>query len=573
MLIRKHNRNRNGFALVMAIVIAVIFLSMSYLVYSLTHTNLLLRRMTTQDLQDHIALQQQFGGAISGSTLTYESNTPPILSNNHIASAENVRFNSFIVSEPGFVMRTIDYYLNIGNASVSKTVQVRVPSNTLSSRDAGINRGSIALNVPAINFDSLQAQQLNSGSGAFADNRVGYIGDIAIDSNSEELTFSRPGFDDLTLDISNQLTNGGTYALSQGWRLNDGNWEVSLGVYDASNNSESGCVITTSLNDFIANFNGQNCIALNNTGIIVRPDQEFLNCFGAFPNLDNFEECREREWWSPEDPPPNPPYEIGDICHQDGILFIAIKRTVDMPLRAEWAWRPFYPDDNWVQPYHPDVQYAIGNKIIFDGRRYIMNTTVDSGRDPYSKKGAGWRVDDVYPWHNNITYKSGDIVIRDYQFYRAKWEHSKKDPLTAGQWGEWAYVGYVNDDLTALDYLNTCDNTVTPTQQYLNCYGAYPATGGRESCSETGRYTRGDECVYEGLLMGNVSLPFFTPTTGWPGGSDANYWRVVYPNNNWVMPYNNNVRYNVGARVIWRDKRFELIKTVELISQIVRYIL
>lgn len=199
----------------MAIVIAVIFLSMSYLVYSLTHSNFLLRRMATQNLQDRIALQQQFGGAISGSTLTYESNTPPsgstAISNNHISNAENARFNSFIVSEPGFVMRTIDYYINIGNSLISKTAQVRVPSNTLSSRDAGLNRSSIALNVPAINFDSLQAQQLNSGSRALTDNRVGYVGDISIDSNSRILTLTGPGFpvNGSTLDISNEIANEG----------------------------------------------------------------------------------------------------------------------------------------------------------------------------------------------------------------------------------------------------------------------------------------------------------------------------------------------------------------------------
>lgn len=294
---------------------------------------------------------------------------------------------------------------------------------------------------------------------------------------------------------------------------------------------------------------------LNNTGINIRPDQEFLNCFGALPNLDGFEECRQREWWSPEDPPPNPPYETGDICHEEGILFIATGTTVDTPLQAASAWRPFYPNEDWVQPYNPEVQYEVGNKVVFDGRRYIVDYYVNAGTTPYSS--AGWRVDDIYPWHQDMTYKENDIVIRNYLFFRAKWEISGQDPLTSGQWGAWENLGHVNEGLTALDNLNTCDNTVTPTQEFLNCFGAYPPVEGLSVCSSSDNYSTGDQCVFNGVLMQSVS----PSVTGWPG-SNINSWEIVYPDSDWVMPYNNNVRYSVGDKIIWQGKRFELISNV-----------
>ncbi|API87621.1 hypothetical protein [Francisella uliginis] len=539
----KIRNNDNGTALVLAIVIAIIFLSMGYLVYSLTSYNLLLAQQENQSLQDRIAFHQQFVSTVSGSTLTYNSNIPPsgstAIPNNHTTGAENARFDSFIIPEPGTAMRTIDYYMNVVSGQIAKTVQIKVPSNRQSSADRGLNKTSLALNIPAINFDNLQPQHFNSGSGELTDDRIGYIGDVSIDSNSEVLTLSRPGFADATLDVSNELTDGGSYALSQGWRLNDGNWEVSLGVYDTSSNSASGCLIMTSLDDFTTNFSAQSCIPIAES--LTMPDYTYTDCFGTFPILDKYSVCSSGNQ-----------YSAGDRCRENDTIYQAQSDTSDTPSRDSVSWRIYYANSDWIQKYDGRAEYQIGDKVLFNDMRFVRISSPGQNRiSPFHRQnGDAWRVDDIYLWNDRITYQADDIVIFDYKFYRARRGSQGSQPPN---FFDWINLGFHNDNKTALDHLNTCYTTVTPTQDYINCFGVYPAVDGNEICSSSSDYNQGDQCIFEGALLEKWSW-----LGAWPG-ANVNWWRTVYPRSNWVMPYSQDLRYDIGDKVIWRNKRFELV--------------
>ncbi|MEY8714302.1 hypothetical protein AB9G26_03340 [Francisella philomiragia] len=575
MLILKKNTQK-GVALIFALAISVIILLMTFLLFALSHSNLTLIKHQKKKLENDASLQEVFDSNIlsssNSSDFNYDTNTLPLSnttenlalsdgvqyslekSNSSINNSQNTRFDSFIEPENGYTMRVIDYYVKMSLENNEKNITIKVPSDTHVSQDSSIDRSSISLNIPAINFNNLYTSQLDSGSSTFIDTKVGYVGNLVVDNTNYRVTFTDTNGVSNSLDLPNTF-NSGSFALSQGWYLNDGSWEISIGVYDPD--TTNGCVIKAPLVDLLSDISTLVCVSL---------DAKDVDEDGArYPNPTNYPVCVKNER-----------YPFGHICQEDGILFIADKNNARaLPFQRSGDWRVYYPSSDWVAPYTQGARYSDGDLVAYDGIVF-RSTQNNQNRDPFSDND--WRVNGIYVWNDKVRYLSGDIVTFNGDFYQARRtnEGNSDSPTDTRDWTnigstlEQSNINQLPQQAQANVSAGTTVNDYqpinivfpyrdeSPSQAQLNCEGEYPPinTNTFSQCIDGQVYNTGDTCYENNMLFTaqdyTTDSPFNRP----------NEWRLDIPTEadtglDWVVPYSNNVMYvdNV-TRVIYDGRRF-----------------
>ncbi|API86161.1 hypothetical protein [Francisella uliginis] len=573
MSLKKYNHHQQGVALIFAIVIAIVLFLMGFMLFALSGSLLRLDKSRKNYLENRISVHQMFRDAVANNSFQYTQNIVPGVSsgssnftsgtydfeitNNHIDDNANQRFNSFIVPENGYTMRTIDYYLSLNSGNNQRDISIRVPSNTQRSRGAALNKSTIALNIPAVNVKTLSNTQKSSGSSDFEDTGVGYVGDLTIDNSNYTLAFTDTnGNNSSALSLPNGFDSG-NFALSQGWVLENGSWQLSIGVY--STDGTQACVIEAPLTDVLADISALECVSLE------EDEEEDIEGI-RYPNPETFPICVEGE-----------NYSQGDICSEDGILFEANASATGLPFTNSTNWRIYYPNNQWISPYTQGGIYDIGDLVVYDGIVFRV-TQNEETQDPYD--GGSWEVGSgIYEFNENIDkYPAGSVVLYQQDFYRKKNNSSKKEPSRTQHWDnlgptlEQEEIDQLSPELqvilnagmTALDltpaqiifpYRNQ-----NPTQEYLNCQGEYPPidTSVFEQCIDGEVYNTGDIC-YENNQLFEAQWWISQSPFNIPNNSKA--WLLSIPDSNvtgldWVVPYSNNVSYNTGTKVIFDGRRF-----------------
>ncbi|API86159.1 hypothetical protein [Francisella uliginis] len=540
-LIRK--KYNGGVALVFAVSVAIVFMVMGFLLFALVRSDLFIQKSEKQNLEKKIQVQQAFkNGVISGSQFVYNENIIPsgsteskTLSNNtqYIVEISNSDSSSgstsFIIPESGYTMRTRGYYVKMSLIDRVKNAVIRVPSITLPSLDSSIDKSTISLNIPAINFNELSASQLNAED-TLTDKQVGYIGNLKVDGATHTLEFtSKNSAEPKTLSLSG--FESGALTLSQGWVLKGGVWDLSIGVFNPD--TEEGCVITSSLQNFLSNFTSLKCINLN------KEEEEDIQ--GArYPNPQAYPTCIAGQR-----------YSEGYICQEDGILFIANKNNADaLPFENDGDWRVYYPDPQWVEPYTQGAKYSVGDLVVYDGRLYKNSK---DGQMVHTFDNAKFKLDGIYPWSERIRYYPGNIVTYNGSFYQAD-KKTRNDPSDTKRWtnlGE-TYNGKSVDDYP-LEKIVFPYRSEDPSQTLLNCKGEYPPidTDTYQQCVDGDVYNEGDMCYENNMLF---------VAQYWTSGSpfkNPNAWRLYLPNSDWVVPFSYNVMYaDQTTKVIFDNKRF-----------------
>lgn len=564
MDLKKIKYHQKGTALIFAVSVALVLLTMGYLIFALSHTALTLGKSRRDHLQNKISMHQAFKNASVNQAFLYNQNIVPAansgsiqlssgstynfeVTNNHIQSAGNQRFGSFIVPENGYTMRTIDYYLGMSLDRFQKNITIRVPSATQIS-DNAINRTSIALNIPAINFNSLLSSQLDSGSSTLTETGVGFIGDLSIDNSNYTLSFTNPAGGVSTLDLSG-IFSSGNLSLTQGWRLNDGSWELLIGVYDVD--SEQGCVISSTLQNFESNFANLGCTDINAGG-----GGSIAQLFARYPSPQGYNECVE-----------NGNYQEGAICSEHGILFEALNQKGNnnsvntLPFQDPTKWQVYYPSADWVSPFTDRVIYQKNDQVVYGGKLFI-NTQKDQTSSPF-EVGSGWKIDGVYSFDDRVSYNRNDVVIFNNEFYEAT-SNNRGSVNPSVDTTNWRSLGSNYNNISAsgyptygIEFPYRLDLNVTDPDdlQYLRCIGGYPQinTSIYSQCTQGKTYFFGDICYENNLLFSEYYLGQTSSTPS----NDSGAWRLVMPSHEWVIPYTNNVTYGTDiTRVLFDNKVF-----------------
>lgn len=546
---------------------------MGFTLFALSGSLLKLDKGRRSYLENQVSVHQMFRNAVTNKSFQYTQNIVPGIDsgssnftngtyefeirNNHMDDNANQRFNSFIVPENGYTMRTIDYYLSLNSGNNQRNISIRVPSNTQRSRDTALNKSTIALNIPAINFSNLSDQQLLSGNIASTQTQVGHVADLEIvNNNTLRLTLTDRSEQELTL--GNDI-DPNTFALTQGWRLVDGVWRLSIGLYDTANSVE-GCVIEDFWSSYLSGFSSLNCVDLGlqlTAPIIGR----------RYPDPTGFPMCEE-----------NVSYAQGHVCQEDGILFKAnVSNAKGLPLTNNTDWRIYYPSSDWVAPYTQGGVYDIGNLVVYDGIIFRV-TKNEETQDPYV--GEWGKEDGIYEFDENVEkYPTGSIALYEENFYRKKNNSSKKLITNPQHWEnlgstlEQEEIDNLNSDFKSLvsegmSVADAQENTKIvfpyreqdPSQELLNCVGSYPPidTDTYDQCiNGENTYQSGDMCYENNMLF----VPnWYTQLSPYHNPSA---WRVYIPSLNWVVPYSVNVVYESGTKVIFDNKRFETTRRTE----------
>ncbi|MED7787652.1 hypothetical protein [Francisella sp. 19X1-34] len=570
MNLRKHNQQQ-GAALVLAIVIAVVLFLMAFMLFALSSSSLKLVQGQRNLLDNKVSTHQMFRNAIVNNSFEYTQNIVPGINsgsssfangtynfeirNNHIDDSSNQRFNSFIVPESGYTMRTIDYYLTLAADNSQKSINIRVPSNTQRSRDTSVNKSTITLNIPAVNRGALSATQLDNGS--FTQAGVGQVGSLTIDNNNHILTFTNvDGTSSSSLSLPNDF-DAGDFALSQGWALENGAWRLSIGVYSTS--GLQSCIIQAPLESVLADISALECVSF------VRNSDDDIDGI-RYPNPVNFPICVEGE-----------SYSQGDICSEDGILFEANAAATGLPFTNNTNWRIYYPNSQWISPYTQGGIYDIGDLVVYDGIVFRV-TQNEETQDPYD--GGSWEVGSgIYEFNENIDkYPAGSVVLYQENFYRKRNNSSKKEPTRTQHWDnlgptlEQEEIDQLSSELQAIlsAGMSALDLTPAqiifpyrnqdPTQEYLNCQGEYPPidTSVFKQCIDGEVYNTGDICYENNLLF---EAQWWISQSPFNISNNSEAWLVSIPDSaitglDWVVPYSNNVSYNTGTKVIFDGRRF-----------------
>ncbi|WP_150466772.1 hypothetical protein [Francisella sp. SYW-9] len=557
MRLRKTNHNQQGMALILAISIALVLIMMGYLIFALSHTALSLGKSRKDHLQNKIAVHQAFRNASVNQAFLYNQNTIPSansgsvlfnsgssytfeVTNNHIQSTDNQRFGSFIVPENGYTMRTIDYYLRISYDKFSKNMTIRVPSTTHRSPNS-INKTTISLNIPAINFDNILATQLDSVNATLAETGVGHIGDLSIDNNSYVLTFTNTQGVASTLDLSGTFSSG-NLSLAQGWRLNNGSWELLIGVYDAD--SEKACVIASTLQNFEASFSNLSCAIIDSSGGSIE------QLFARYPNPQGYSRCIEYG-----------NYQEGAICLEHGILFQALKQKGKvkvintLPFQDPSKWQVYYPTADWVSPFTDKVIYQKNDQVVYGGKLFV-NTQKDQTSSPL-EPNSGWEINGVYNFDDRVFYDRNKVVIFNNEFYEAI-NDNQGSVNPSVDLTNWRLLGSDYENIPASGYPSygiefpyRQDLNVMDPQDllYLRCTGEYPQidTTTYAQCEDGKIYNFGDTCYENNILF--VAQYYTTQSPA----NNSGAWRPVMPSLNWVIPYSNNITYGDSITRVFFD--------------------
>ncbi|QIW09455.1 hypothetical protein [Francisella sp. LA112445] len=566
MNLRKHNQQQ-GVALVLAIIIALILFLMGFMLFALSNSLLRLDKGRRSHLQNQVTVHQAFRNVSVNQAFVYNQNTVPALNsgsvelvpdepytfeitNNHIDNGSNQRFTSFIMPESGYTMRTIDYYLDLTtNEGYHKNVTIRVPSNTHRTSDTSINKSSIALNIPAINFSNLSEQQLSNGSIDPVQRQVGYVADLEILNNNTLRLTPVDGSTPQTLSLGNNI-DPNTFALTQGWRLVNGQWRLSIGLYDAVN-SVQGCVIEARWTSYLSGFASLSCV---NLGLEEPP----VPVTGPrYPNPAGFPMCEE-----------NVSYAQGHVCQEDGILFKAnISNATGLPLTNNTDWRIYYPNSDWVAPYTQGGIYDTGDLVVYDKTLYRVQQ--DDERDDPLKWEEKATIESYDPTVSK--YSSGDVIVHEGSFLKKKNNSSNKDPSQEQHWQDLGPTleqeeintlapqiqKIVSAGMSALSF--TPEEIVFPyrqeypSQELLNCIGQYPSidTSVYNQCIQGKVYNTGDMCYENNMLF---RAKWWTSNSPY---HSANSWELYLPGPDWVVPYSENVFYgDTPTKVIYDKKRF-----------------
>ncbi|MED7787654.1 carbohydrate-binding protein [Francisella sp. 19X1-34] len=570
MSLRKRKYN-DGVALVFAISVAAVLMIMGFLLFALVRSDLFIQKSEKQNLEKRIQIQQAFkAGVASGSQFVYNENTIPSgsteskslngsnaqytveISNSDASSGSS----AFVIPEGNYTMRTREYYVNMTLANRVKNIVINVPSITQPSFDSLIDKSTISLNIPAINFNELSESQLNATK-TLTDKEVGYVGSLTVDGNTQTLEFTaKDGADPKTLNLSG--FESGTLTLSQGWVLKDGLWSLSIGVFNPE--TEEGCVINSTLENFESNFSSLECVPLDSE--VKTPGQ----LIAKYPNPTSYPLCVEGDR-----------YSQGDICQEDGILFAASKNhsRAKLPFQRARAWRVYYPASDWITPYTQGTSYNNGNLVAYDGIVF-RSTTNNQQSDPFSNKN--WRVDGVYAWNSKVRYLSGDIVTYNGEFYQANNTVDRVDTVPSS-YSRWTNIGSTLkqeniNELPTEAQTNVFSGTTTSDYKpvkiifpyrldldvnnpedllYLRCTGQLPQinTTTYKQCINGQTYEFGDMCYENNMLFTaqyyTTESPFYNP----------NAWRLFIPSLEWVTPYTNNVTYgNNITKVLFDGKVF-----------------
>ncbi|WP_192577250.1 hypothetical protein [Francisella sp. LA112445] len=533
----------SGVALVFAISIAIVFIVMGFLLFALVRSDLFIQKAEKKNLEKKIQIQQAFkASVVSGSQFVYNKNTIPSgstesktlsnevgytleISNSDLASGSS----AFVITDGSYTMRTREYYVKMALAKRTKNIVINVPSSTQPSVDGSIDKSTISLNVPAINRNNLSSTQLNA-EGKLIDKEVGYIGSLKIDGNNPTLELNiKNSVEPKTLKLSG--LESGVLALSQGWELKNGIWDLSIGVFNP--NTEEGCVINSSLDNFLNNFTSLNCVNLN--------EEEEEDIQGArYPNPQAYPVCIAGQR-----------YSEGYICQEDGISFIANRNNADaLPFENDGDWRVYYPDPQWVEPYTQGARYSVGDLVVYDGRLYKNNS---DGQMVHTFDNAKFKLDGIYPWSERIQYLPGNIVTYNGKFYQAD-KKTRNDPSDTKRWTDLGdtYEGKAVDSYP-LEKIVFPYREEDPSQTLLNCKGEYPPidTDTYQQCVDGDVYNQGDMCYENNMLF---------VAQYWTSGSpfkNPNAWRLYLPNSSWVVPFSYNVMYaDKPTKVIFDHRRF-----------------
>ncbi|AEI36627.1 hypothetical protein [Francisella salina] len=560
-------KSQQGVALIAAISIATIMLVVSYTLFNISYSNSVLSKNQTEKIHKMSSMQEAFTNSIANSSFDYSENLilPEIAEYRDIESGKyfyettnsdlneaSLQVKPFILAGDGYTTRALDYYIKLTINNYEKNVNIRVISNKYISQDNVIDRSSISLNIPAVDYHALSQIQLNSND-TLTNADVGYIGDLSI-NNDNELTFTNTDGSKHYLNLPSNFT--GIFNLSQGWLLNNGVWEVSIGVYNI--NSSQGCIIKSSLDDFIADISALECVPIE--------EDTDIDYEGArYPNPAGLPICVE-----------NDRYRQGDICQEDGILFIANKNNARaLPFQRSNDWRVYYPDSDWIAPYTQGARYSDGDLVAYDSIVF-RSTQNNQNRNPF--RDNDWRVNGIYAWNEQVRYLSGDIVTFNGDFYQAK-RTNKGNSDSPTDTRDWTNIGStleqsninqlpqqaqanVSAGTTVNDYQPI--NIVfpyrdeSPSQAQLNCEGEYPPinTNTFSQCIDGQVYNTGDTCYENNMLF---TAQYYTTDSPF---NRPNAWRLDIPTQadtglDWVVPYGNNVMYadNV-TKVIYDGRRF-----------------
>ena len=544
MMIFNNRNNQKGVALVFVLLIVVIMMLMAYSLFALSHTHTLIAVNQKKIIGKQISFQKAVKQTIKNIDLSYISNksipeletteTLPegtsfdvTISNSMIQKSSNKRFDSFVIPENSYTMRSIEHYINVTLGNNSKDILIRVPSSTSISPDKSIDKSLIYLNIPTVNLNNLDSSKLNSEN-TFNNNATGYIGNLSV--NNGNVIFTDTSGISKTLKLPDSF-DADSFALSQGWHLNNGSWELSIGVYNSD--TTKGCVIKSSLQYFLTSFTELKCIDF---------DEVDYGDFAKYPDINGFPICIDGDR-----------YSNGDICHEDGILFIAIRTTAKLPFMQPGRWRAYYPDSKWIAPYTQGARYSKGSLVVYDG--VLFKNNINNQRiNPFYNKN--WSVEGIYPWHKKVGYVSGDIVTYQDNFYQAKRTNKGQSDYPEDT-RDWTKIGSTYHHKTTSEYkpydIVFPYREDNPSQESLNCTGEYPSidTSLYNQCIAGQTYLKDVMCYENNMLFVaqyyTQKSPFFEP----------NAWRLYIPRPNWVIPYSNNVMYgNKVTKIIYDSRRF-----------------
>lgn len=272
------------------------------------------------------------------------------------------------------------------------------------------------LNIPAVDRDHMFSAQTNGGD--VANDIPRQVGSIALSANELVINLvTEQDQQSLSIDFN-------ASAISHNWYLNNGEWWLAVIAY--GENAIDMCVIDAPWSSYTMSFSSLECLRLE-----AQEEPRYDRCVGGLPSTDGFEECSEL----------GGPYTAGTLCVQNGHVMESRFWNTSLPFSRPTAWSPYFPDDQWVMPWEPQLYFKVGNHVVREGMRFVVvnagtwDSANDRACDPLrlpqvSQDGSEYwfgacsnpyRVDAVYDWSPTVYYYQNDIVIYEGQFYRSKW--------------------------------------------------------------------------------------------------------------------------------------------------------
>ncbi|WP_151194459.1 hypothetical protein [Cysteiniphilum sp. JM-1] len=283
------------------------------------------------------------------------------------------------------------------------------------------------VNIPIVIKSNLNSAQLDANS-QLIDGQAGYIGTININNITDKVTYTDLNAINYDLTFDSQST-GSNYVLTQGWRLENGNWYWNIIIYDVIKSEAWQTEINlTSLKETPSNFStlfwtkildktqgGSNEYNPNTQypggSVVVFDNQTFISIQPIDINQTPYSNPQKWILIIPANSYPNwnyqwnSRYQAGDIITYFGLYFI--RNT-----SGGWTYIDASTITNNPSYWSNKQQYNPGDRVAYNGHIFVNIQT--SNKNPYQDEDH-WRIvkenDEPFSYFDSkVEYYPGDQV-------------------------------------------------------------------------------------------------------------------------------------------------------------------